>query len=534
MKRILPLFALLCCALSPSAQNLNVAFRSKMTFPNQTIANVWGYTTDGREYALVGGSKGLIVVDITQPDTPVQVVQVPGPQSLWKEIKTYSHYAYTVSEGGGGIQVVDLQNLPAPNLGYHSIYPHFGADSLVKAHALHIDETKGFLYIYGANTNAGSLFGGGAVVFDLKADPYNPVYVGKFSQLNYIHDGYVDNDTLYSSHIYAGNFAIVDMSNKAQPLLIGSQVTPTMFTHNTWLTRDRKTILATDETANSYLSSWDVSDPADIKYLDKIQSNPGTNSAVHNTHIRDNWAITAWYKDGVVITDVTKPDNLVNVGNYDTYAGSGQGFEGCWGVYPFFPSGNLVATTIKALNTQNGEIWVLTPNLQRACYLEGNITDGVTGDPINGTTIEITGTATAQDLSGADGVYRMGQELPEAVTVRFSKSGYQEVEAQVTLQRGEVVTLDVALFPVGNIFIDGQVVRADNGAGVPHAQVMVTGAAQAWPVTTDEVGYFKVPNLSPGVYSITASKILVGHGSVLQEKVSANQSFTIPLKTSRN
>ena len=37
--------------------------------------------------------------------------QIAGPESLWRDIKTYQHHAYVVSEGGSGIQVVDLSQI---------------------------------------------------------------------------------------------------------------------------------------------------------------------------------------------------------------------------------------------------------------------------------------------------------------------------------------------------------------------------------------------------------------------------------------
>lgn len=214
------LFFVLVCSLHSDlfSQNINTTFRAKMTFPGQTLANIWGYSANGREYALAGAAKGLIIIDVTNPDNPQQIVQIPGPNNLWKEIKTYGHYAYITSEGGQGIQVVDLSNLPSANLNYH----YYTGDGVIlgqlnKIHALHIDVTKGFLYAYG-----GDLFGGGAKIFDLKPDPYNPVYVGKYNQLGYIHDGYAENDTMYAGHIYAGYFSVVNMANKAAPELINT------------------------------------------------------------------------------------------------------------------------------------------------------------------------------------------------------------------------------------------------------------------------------------------------------------------------
>ncbi|MCC7246004.1 MAG: hypothetical protein IT269_10015, partial [Saprospiraceae bacterium] len=107
------LSVLLLNAQALFAQNFNIELRSKVNIPGQTLANVCGYAANGREYGLLGASKGLIIMECTNPDQPVNIVQVPGPDNLWKEIKTYSHYAYVTSEGGGGLQIVDLSALPS-------------------------------------------------------------------------------------------------------------------------------------------------------------------------------------------------------------------------------------------------------------------------------------------------------------------------------------------------------------------------------------------------------------------------------------
>jgi len=494
----LPFFLLLAFALTtPSAaQNQNITFRSKISFPGQTVANMSGWASStGQEYALVGASKGLIIVDVTNPDAPVQIVQVPGPDDFWKEIKTYSHYAYVVSEGGQGVQIVDLSALPSANLP-NKYYKGDGAiaNQLNTIHALHIDLAKGFLYAFGSN-----LFNGGAVVLDLN-DPWNPVYVGKFDQLNYIHDGYVDNDTLYAGHINAGEFSIVDMTNKAAPVLLNTQSTPTNFTHNTWLSEDRKTIFTTDETGNSFLAAYDVSDPTDIKFLDKMQTNPGSGSIVHNTHIRGNYAITAWYTEGVTIVDVTNPNFLVETGNYDTYPqGSSGSFDGCWGVYPYLPSGNLVASNITP-----GELWVLTPTYQRACYLEGTITDAANGLPIAGATVQIVGVNTSTKITGVDGIYRTGQAQAGPVQVQVTKFGYQPVLATATLTSGEITILNAALSAASSFTIGGQVVRASNAIPVPNAQVSIISPDVNFEVTADANGQFTIPNVVGGLYDIVA------------------------------
>ncbi|MFN0016288.1 MAG: choice-of-anchor B family protein [Saprospiraceae bacterium] len=523
MKQLAFVLWTLLLASTAFSQNTNVAFRSKMTFSGQTVANVWGYAANGREYALIGASKGLVIADITNPDEPVQIVQIPGPNSLWKEIRTYRHYAYVVTEGGGGVQIVNLSKLPSANLDYHS-YVGDGAiqGQLGKIHALHIDETKGFLYAFGGN-----LFNGGAKVLDLNVDPYNPTYAGKFDQLAYIHDGYVDNDTMYSGHIYQGKFAIVDMTDKSAPNLIASQNTPNNFTHNTWLTDDRKTLLTTDETANSFLTAFDVSDPGNITLLDKVQSNPGSGSAVHNTIVLGNHAITAWYKDGFTIVDISRPDNLVQVGNYDTYPnGSGSGFEGCWGAYPYFPSGTIIASTMAAPGNI-GELWVLTPTYVRACYLEGNITNGLTGNPLSGVTISVQGSEQTTTLP--NGTFKMGQERQGYFTVLINKAGFQSQEYIVHFQRGDVRVLNISLYPTGGIIVDGQVLSGTNGAPVPNATVVFLSSPDAFETTTASDGTFQFENLLPGLYDIAAEAS--GYGQTIQykQKITADKTVMLAL-----
>jgi choice-of-anchor B domain-containing protein len=507
------------------AQNSNITLRSTLSFQNQTLANICGYAAAGREYALVGGSKGMVIVDVTNPDAIVNLVQIPGPNNLWKEIKTYKNYAYITSEGGGGVQIVDLTNLPATNLTYHN-YKGNGAiaNQLETIHALHIDVTKGFLYAYGS-----ALFNGGAVVLDLNADPYNPTYAGKFDQLGYIHDGYVDNDTMYSSHIYTGQFAIVNMADKNNPVLLGTQTTPNAFTHNTWISDDRKTIFATDETPDSFLSAYDVSDPTDIKFLDKVQSNPGGMAAVHNTHIVNNYAVTSWYHDGFTIVDVSDPYNMVQVGNYDTYPqATGPGFEGCWGVYPYLPSGTLLATNIS--ESGGGKLYVLSPNYQRACYLGGLVTDAITSLPILGAKISLTnGDPNANATTESNGKYKTGQAASGTFNVTISKVGYLSATFSVDLTAGQTTIQDAVLTPSLSYVITGNAIATLTSTGVANAKIQLAGDDITYDGEADADGNFIISGVYPGVYDVIVGKWGYKYGTLNNKTINSNESFTVSL-----
>jgi choice-of-anchor B domain-containing protein len=488
-------FLLFVCPLF--AQNFNVTQRAVVDFPGQTLANICGYTAKSREYALVGGSRELIIVDVTAPATPVIIKRVPGVINSWKEIKTYKNFAYVVSEGrNSGVQIVDLTNLPDTTL---AVKTYFG-DGVIEGqlstiHALHIDEKKGFLYAHGSN-----LAGGGPIILDLK-DPANPKYAGRYTQLNYVHDGYADNDTLYAAHIYTGTLAVVDMRDKANPKVLGSVNTPGKFTHNAWMLSDRKTVLTTDEATPSFVTAYNVSDPTDIKEIDRFSTNNGMGSIGHNVHIQNDWAITSWYTDGVSIVDAHRPQNLIETGRFDTWAGTGANFNGCWGVYPNFPSGTIVASNINP-----AQMFVLTPTYRRAAYFEGQVRSGCDNLPLSGATISIVkGQDQASEQSNQQGIFRTGHVNPGTYTVTISKSGFQTRTLTVSIETAKVVEQNIVLEPVTANNITGTVLDAETNRPIANAPVLVSNPLQNTRLNTDANGQFSLSCTPSGNYTVLAS-----------------------------
>ena len=77
-----------------------------------TANDCWGYTSaSGREYAIFGNSDNTGFVEVTDPGNAQIVEIIDGPDSLWRDVKVYGDYAYAVSEGGSGIQVIDMSNI---------------------------------------------------------------------------------------------------------------------------------------------------------------------------------------------------------------------------------------------------------------------------------------------------------------------------------------------------------------------------------------------------------------------------------------
>src|SRR5262249_17328925 len=120
---------------------------SNMTFLSQldsynAYASCWGYTApDGTELAIIGTDTAALIVHCTVPTAPVEVAFTPGPSNIWREMKTYSHYAYIVTEGsGGGLKIVDLVDPHHPVL----VTTYLGAFST--CHSIWIDTVNGLAY----------------------------------------------------------------------------------------------------------------------------------------------------------------------------------------------------------------------------------------------------------------------------------------------------------------------------------------------------------------------------------------------------
>ena len=81
MKKNLPFCLLLSVfPLLAHAQNLNVTLSDSLQYPAQDLSNLCSWTDpqDNKEYALVGASDGMSIVDVTNPSNIFEVTQIPN------------------------------------------------------------------------------------------------------------------------------------------------------------------------------------------------------------------------------------------------------------------------------------------------------------------------------------------------------------------------------------------------------------------------------------------------------------------------
>ncbi len=494
MKKAFLSFLLASAATFAFAQ-LNMTLLDEINY-GINANDIWGWVDpdDSTEYALVGLKDGLSIVDLSDPTNVVEIKKIPGPNSTWRDIKTWGNHVYVTNETSNGVLVVDMSN--APNIGDDDWYewtPDIpGLGVLNKCHNIYIDEF-GYAYLAGCNLNSG-----GMLIVDVHTDPGNPTFESAAPAV-YAHDVYVQDNKMYAAEIWAGNLGIYDVTDKQNVFLLASQQTPFSFTHNAWVNGAGSVAFTTDEKANGPVTAYDISDLDDIVELDQFRpvETLGEGVIPHNVHVWDDWLIISYYTDGGIIADASKPDNIIEVGNWDTFLGGNGGFSGVWGSYPFLPSGLVLLTDIGT------GLYVCGAEYVRACWLEGTVTDLFTGAPIFGAESVIDADQANLASSGLNGEYKTGIATAGTYDVTFSAPGYYSKTVQATLENGELTILDVQLEPLTSFNVVGQTVKAADGTAVPGATIVLDGE-QDYTITSDGDGNFTFENVAIGDYTLYA------------------------------
>ncbi|MCZ6776302.1 MAG: choice-of-anchor B family protein, partial [Ignavibacteria bacterium] len=283
----LSIVILVFCSAS-FAQNPNVTLVANVNdYPTIGYNDCWGYAApDGREYALLGVRNGTSIIDITDPSNSAEVAFISSNFSTWKDIKTYQNYAYVVNESGGGLQIIDLSNLP-DSATLTATYNGFST-----SHNIYIDEIAGILYAEGNSSEP-------VRVLSL-ADPLNPVQISSFGIE--CHDIYAQDSVAFVSEGTMGSFGIYDMSNPASPTFLQRINVPSAgYCHNAWLTEDGNHLITTEETSEKTAKMWNIQDINNIALVDEYLGGSGL---AHNAMITDEYVYLSHYESGLKVLDI--------------------------------------------------------------------------------------------------------------------------------------------------------------------------------------------------------------------------------------
>lgn len=332
------------------------------------LNDIWGWTDPetSREYALVGRSDGTSFVDVTVPESPRYLGDLPmtagSVANVWRDIKVYANHAYVVADGAGqhGVQIFDLTQLREVDGEPVTFQETAYYDGIASAHNIVINEDTGFGFVVGAS-GGGETCGGGLHMLDL-SDPVNVEFAGCFAdestgrrKTGYSHDAqcviYSGPDLTYSGReICLGSnetaLSIADVTEKDNPTAISMASYPKVaYTHQGWLTEDHRYFYMNDEgdepqglVEGTRTLIWDVSDLDDpVLVTEYIASTPNTD---HNLYIKGNLMYQSNYGAGLRILDITNPKTPVEIGFFEPGPGSSS-----WSNYPYFKSGTLIVTS---------------------------------------------------------------------------------------------------------------------------------------------------------------------------------------------
>jgi len=477
-------------------QNKNVQLLGKRSYNVSTygqLSDIWGHVDSlGNEYALVGARNGVSIVDVTDPNNLNEVFYTTGAQTIWRDIKTWNNHAYITNEYSGGLMIIDMSNLPGA-ITSSDVYSFTGVSyPFGSAHNLYIDE-NGVAYLFGTDYSPTA-----TIFLGLNNNPKIPVELGYFDTY-YLHDGMVRGDTLWGGAVNQGMVLALDVSNKSNPVILKTKFTSGFFTHNCWISDDGHTVFTTDEKSAGSVDSYDVSDLSNIQELDQYRSNPGSLVIPHNTHVYGNFLVTSYYRDGVTIVDATKPDVMVEVGNYDTSPLSGSGFNGCWGAYPYLPSKNLLASDI-----ENG-LFVLGVDYAQGVYIEGHIKSFSDSSKI--ANVKVISLLTSDTMfSNLNGFYK--NSFPDSGFYRFTYSapGYISDTIDLYMKSGVAVVSDVYLKSVVPFKLEGMVYGFDWDVIGPDsgANVLLSGKYHQYGTLSKSDGTFSIDSVFEDDYDIVA------------------------------
>ena len=342
-----------------------------------SIANdIWGWTDPqtGREYVLLGKSNGTSFVDITDPNAPVYVGELPltegGVENLWRDIKTYADHAFIVADNAGahGVQIFDLTQLrdvrdPPVTFEETAVY-----DGVFSSHNIVINEETGFAHAVGSS-GGGEACGGGLHMIDIR-DPANPRFAGCFADPDiggflgggYTHDAqcviydgpdddYVGREICFHASIDA--LGISDITDKENPVALASAGYPgAVAAHQGWLTEDHRYFFLGDEldeeggtVPNTRTLVWDVAELDDPVLATEYFAE--TRAIDHNQYVRGDFLYQSNLLGGLRILDIRDPENPVEVAFFDTVPtdDDATAFGGTWSNYPYFESGVIAVSS---------------------------------------------------------------------------------------------------------------------------------------------------------------------------------------------
>jgi choice-of-anchor B domain-containing protein len=316
-------------------------------------SSVFGHAINGHEIAIIAGARHILFFDITGSKAlnPELIAKFEGASTtVWREFKSYKNRLYAVSDNTTeGLMIFDMSNAPDT-----IVQTYWSNEFFAKSHSITLDTVSGHIYLNGSN-----VANTGLMVLDVSQNPDVPTVLANIGTLEggYIHDSYVRNDTVYASSGYSGLYVYDFKTNPAAPTTVASMTTGG-YNHNSAITLDGKYLYYSEEIPKGRpmqvvdLQSINTGEiTAVYSFLDAQLNDPAGPLAIpHNVFISGNYLYVSQYEDGLLVYDIgVDPVHPTLLNVFDTHPENTiyNGYFGCWGNYPWLPSGNILASDMQ-------------------------------------------------------------------------------------------------------------------------------------------------------------------------------------------
>jgi len=316
---------------------------------------VWGYTINNSEFAIVGSTAGTHFINVTDPSNVYEAFFVEGGTSdgqiIHRDFHDNQGYLYGVADEGPNstLQIIDLKDLP------NSIDVVYDSNAFIRrTHNIFIDSSSNVMY---ACISSGTELPFARLrTFDI-SDPTNPQVIKEYNVVDgfffqQVHDAYVIRDTAYLN-CGPGGFAIVDFTDRENPSLLfdlePQDYPQSGYNHSGWLSEDGNTYIMADEDHGKEMKVFDATNKNELELIGFLNAGSDSQFSIpHNQIIHENYLFASYYYDGIQVYNMVDPQNITRDFYYETSnIEARESYEGAWGVYPFLPSGNILVTDMQ-------------------------------------------------------------------------------------------------------------------------------------------------------------------------------------------
>jgi choice-of-anchor B domain-containing protein len=452
----------------------------------ESYNDVWGFVgNDGREYVIQGLTTGTAWWDVEDPVNPVLVKMIPGPTSGWRDHFVIGDYVYVGTEGGGGIQIIDISDPTDPNL--VNVYDA----TISRSHNVYGDASRNLVFACGGYTDGAN---GGIQVFDA-SDPVNIVEISRWPN-RYVHDMSIEGNLIHACLISNARLRLIDLSDSTNPVSFGNAyVDPNGSVHSSWPFGNGIHLAIAEETTGGHVKVLDVSNPNAITLTDSHDPAPG--ASAHNVHYRDDKLYISWYARGTRVLDVSDPFDIQEIGYWDTFPDHDVGGvgPGNWGTYPHLPSGIIASN-----DRPNGLfLWRYEPD---AATLDGTVFSSE-GGTLPSAVAEYVNHGIVQNVNDVGG-YKFSAYAGAGNVIRFAAYGFEPDSLDVVAIANGTTTTDITLTKVPSGSLAGIV--SDENTSLPIEGVEISLVGSPFTVVTDTAGAYSFPDVIAGAYTMSVRR----------------------------